>query len=111
MTAIYLIERDFGKIGTEIIGYREHTRAKIVDLVSHGEWPELVKVLEVNEAEGTARDVTEDIAHDVLAQILAEDFGRMSAPVRAFLEDQVPDDLSFCVREYQEANAQFGVGA
>ncbi len=117
MTEIYLIERDFGKLGKEITGYPEHTRRKVIDLIAKGEWPELTRVIKLGEPpmwwseSGVWQDVTEDIAHEVLTQLLDEDFGRMSAPVRAFLETHVPDDVAECVKEYREANSQFGVGA
>jgi hypothetical protein len=61
LAPVYLVERDFGKNGTEIIGYREHTLRKVADLYRAGEWDNVVKIIEINEAEGTCRDVLEDI--------------------------------------------------
>lgn len=102
----YLIERDFGKLGTEIIGYPEYTKRKVIDLIAKGEWPELVKVLEINEADGTCRNVTEDMARDVLAQTIEEDFGRMSDDVRGFIENQIGcAEFAEATREYAGAQA------
>ena len=60
MDALYLIERDFGKLGLEAHAYREHTRSKVVDLLAF-EYRNAVKVLEIREDEGSCEDITEEI--------------------------------------------------
>lgn len=57
---LYLVERDFGKLGLEAHAYREHTRAKIVDLLAF-EYLNAVKVLEIREDEHSVSDITEEI--------------------------------------------------
>ena len=92
--SLYLIEQDFGKSGREITGDPEYTRSKIVDCICKGEWlPHLVRVIEIKPSDdhwntwsGRWIDVTEDIAQEVYELALEEDFGRMSRPVRDFVE-------------------------
>lgn len=60
LAPLYLVERDFGKLGLEAHAYREHTRAKIVDLLAF-EYLNAVKVLEIREDEGSCSDITEEI--------------------------------------------------
>ncbi len=61
MDALYLIERYYGpKIGKEIIGYREHTRAKVIDLLAF-EYTNTVKVLCIREDEHSVEDITDEI--------------------------------------------------
>ena len=67
---LYLVERDFGKNGTEVIGYREYTRSKVIDLIAKGEWPNLIRVLEVIEDEGSVRDVTEDMQMEAAHELV-----------------------------------------
>lgn len=71
LAPVYLVERDFGKNGTEIIGYREHTRSKVVELYKHGEWDNVVRIIEINESEGTCRNVLEDIQREAGAMLEA----------------------------------------
>lgn len=67
MDALYLIERDFGKpLGLEAMAYREHTRAKIVDLLAF-EYRNAVKVLEIREDEHSVSDITEEIMREAEA--------------------------------------------
>ena len=61
--ALYIVERDFGLIGTECMGYREYTRAKVVDLLAF-EWTNAVKVLEIREDEHSCHDITEEILQE-----------------------------------------------
>ena len=68
---IYMVERDFGpRLGTEFMGYREHTRAKIVDLLAF-EYLNAVKILEIREDENRCEDITDDILTEA-AQMRAE---------------------------------------
>lgn len=61
---VYMVERDYGKdIGTEFMGYREHTRAKLVDLLAF-EYRNAVKVLEIREDENSVSDITEEILRE-----------------------------------------------
>lgn len=57
---LFMVERDFGKIGTEIIGYREYSRSKIVDMLAF-EWTNAIRVLELREDECRCEDITEEI--------------------------------------------------
>ncbi len=63
MDALYLIERDFGKLGLEAHAYREHTREKIVDLLAF-EYRNAVKVLEIREDECSVSDITDEILQE-----------------------------------------------
>jgi hypothetical protein len=66
---VFVVFRDFGKNGLEGLCYPEHTRRKVVDLYRSGEWENVVKILEVNEAEGTSRNILEDV-HNEAAMML-----------------------------------------
>lgn len=61
LAPVYMVMRDFGKNGLEGLCYPEHTLRKVADLYRAGEWDNVVKIIEINEAEGTCRDVLEDI--------------------------------------------------
>jgi len=61
---VFIVERDYGpKLGTELMGLREHTRSKVVDLLAF-EYRNAVKVLEIREDEHSVSDVTEEILAD-----------------------------------------------
>lgn len=67
MSALFFVERDFGKLGTAFLETDRFTNSRsqvIADIIS-GEIMDVLCVLEVNEDEGTCRDVTEDIARAV----------------------------------------------
>ena len=102
---LYLIESDYGTIGKECLGYRDHTRRNIVELIASGEWPDMVAVFEAREDERTFLNITEDIAREVLAFKLEDDFGRMAPCVRDFIEGQIG-----CA-EFAEATAPYQVAA
>lgn len=64
---LYFVEASFGKLGTAFVETDRLTnsRANIINSIVSGEWDGVVRVLEVNEDEGTCRDVSEDIAREV----------------------------------------------
>jgi hypothetical protein len=92
MDALYLIERDFGKLGLEGHAYREHTRAKIVDLLAF-EYLNAVKILEIREDEHSVSDITEEIMRE--AELMRADYHREPALSRAEIEENTRRKLTF----------------
>jgi hypothetical protein len=71
MNTIYLIEANFGRHGRAFIetDRDQNSRASVIELIRSGE-VDPVKVLEVNEDEGTCRDVTADILNEVAVSLV-----------------------------------------
>ncbi len=63
MDALYLIERDFGKLGLEGSFYREWTRDKIIDLCAF-EFRNVRKVFAIREDENSCEDITDEILQE-----------------------------------------------
>ncbi len=61
MDALYLIERDFGKLGLEAHAYRERTRADVIGLCALEYFGTVKTVLEIREDEHSVSDITEEI--------------------------------------------------
>ena len=63
---LYFVEANFGKLGTAFVETDRLTnsRANVINNIMSGEW-NVVRVLEVNEDEGTCRDVSEDLAREI----------------------------------------------
>jgi hypothetical protein len=84
---VYLVLDDFGELGR---AYRETDAAQadlktvIADLLS-GQCRHPVRVVAFNTAEGWARDVSADIAHQVVTRALELD-DKLPAAVRDFVE-------------------------
>jgi len=72
MTALYIIERDFGKLGTEFSGDREHTLRGVIDDIVTGQTDNVIRVLEIHIDENRCQDVTEDVARAVRDRIVNE---------------------------------------
>lgn len=108
----YLIEQDFGRNGRQLLGYPEMTRRNVVECIFSGEWDKLSQVLELGEPDGIAgtsgrwRDISEDIARDVLDLAIADDFGRMCEPARTFVERHLGlQEFANAVREWPAMQA------
>jgi hypothetical protein len=69
---LYLAEVNLGRLGKVFIetDRDENSRDFILGLIRSGE-REVVKVIEVDEVEGTCRDVTEEILSDALSMMEA----------------------------------------
>lgn len=65
---LYIILRDFGKLGFESVSDPEATRASIIDDIASGQIDRVVSVIEVFADEGHSRDVTDDIREAVEAR-------------------------------------------
>jgi hypothetical protein len=85
--AVHVVLDDFGRLGR---AYREIDEAKadaatIVDDLLTGQFNDPVRIVAFNTSEGWARDVSEDLAWEVLARARKE--GReLSRATRAFVE-------------------------
>lgn len=79
LRALYFVEIDFGKIGRAFveIDRDKSSREQVIANILSGEWENVLTVLEVFEDEGTARNITSDIAEEVFrrAEIEADDDG------------------------------------
>lgn len=78
---VYLIEVDFGSLGTELVGDREKTKNSVIADIISGEFPKVLKVLEIFEDERTVNDVTADIAVEI---------------ANKFSEDREPVNYELC---------------
>jgi hypothetical protein len=89
---LYFIELDFGKAGAAFAETDRLTNSRkwAIDAIRSGEWPncEVLRVLEVNEDEGTCRDVTEDMAREVL-NALDADYEHVPSFLRDFIDSQL----------------------
>ena len=85
----YLVTADFGRLGLGYVSEPETTRRDVIVNIACGEWPKVVSVLEIFEDEGTARNVTEDIASEV-AEYLAAEQERVTWPVADWLHKNHP---------------------
>lgn len=89
---LYFVEVDFGQVGSAFVETSRLTnsRQRVLENIRHGEWPdcEVLRVLEVNEDEGTCRDVTEDMARDVL-EALDKDYEHVPSFLRNFIDWQI----------------------
>lgn len=70
-TPLYLVEINLGKLGNVFpeIDRLTNSRANIIDSILAGEW-NVIRILEVNEDEGTCRDVSEDIAREICDAVM-----------------------------------------
>ena len=91
---VHIVLDGFGKDGC---AYRETDEAQadfktvVTDILS-GQYNDPKRVVAFNTAEGWARDVTEDIAREVLARAYRDDLP-LRGTVRAFIERQT--DVTF----------------
>lgn len=84
---VYLVETDHGKLGTEISGDRMDSRESVVERIAGGNH-KIIKVLEIVEAEGTCRDVTEDFAR-AAADLLHANREPVSYELGTWLQQQI----------------------
>ena len=92
---IHIVLDDFGKLGRayrETDGARADLRSVIEDML-RGEFERPLRVVAFNTDEGWARDVSEDVARDVVEQARAQ--GRsLPEGVRDFLGRLLGEDVS-----------------
>jgi hypothetical protein len=83
---IHIVLNDFGELGRAFVETDESEADEwtIVSKIISGEYSNPVRVVAFNLAEGWSRDVTEDIAGDLLDQEARE--GDLSEPAKKFVE-------------------------
>jgi hypothetical protein len=90
---VHIVLDDFGNVGR---AYRETdeedtTIASVIDDLLTGQFNNPVRVIAFNTAEGWSRDVSEDIAWELLSRVQRE--GKpLSASTRGFVEFHVGED-------------------
>ncbi len=90
---VHIVLDDFGKAGR---AYRETdeedtTLGSVVDDLLTGQFNNPVRIVAFNTSEGWSRDVSEDVAHEVLRRVAAG--GRpLAASSRQFVEAYVDED-------------------
>jgi hypothetical protein len=90
---VHIVLDDFGRVGR---AYRETdeedtTIGSVVDDLLTGQYNNPVRIVAFNTAEGWSRDVSEDIAREVLRRV-AEQGRRLAASSRKFVEIYVDED-------------------
>jgi hypothetical protein len=90
---VHIVLDDFGKIGR---AYRETdeedtTIGSVVDDLLTGQFNNPVRVVAFNTAEGWSRDVSEDVAREVVLRV-AERGRPLAVASRAFVERYVDED-------------------
>lgn len=98
---IYAVERDYGKSGTEGSFYREHSAADIARLIFTGEYENVLTVLEIFEDEHSVRNVTEDIARDVLKLVIDEN-EEIRSELRNWLERIIGQEAADAIEEAEQ---------
>jgi hypothetical protein len=91
---VYLVLDDFGKIGR---AYREADeercdRDTVIEFMLSGEYTRPVRVVAFNTAEGWARDVSEDIAWEVVRRSQAGDV--LPPQTHQFIADQLGENTA-----------------
>jgi hypothetical protein len=91
--AVHMVLDDFGKPGR---AYLEQDEAQasfgtIVDDLLTGQYSNPVRVVSFNTAEGWSRDVSEDVAREVVRRVV-EDGRTLAASSRQFIEAHVDAD-------------------
>jgi hypothetical protein len=91
--AICIVLDDFGKLGRAYreTDEREASFGAIVDDLLTGQYGNPVRVVSFNTAEGWSRDVSEDVAREVVRRV-AEDGRALAASSRQFIEAHVDAD-------------------
>ncbi len=91
--AVHVVLDDFGKAGR---AYRECDEAQasfgtVVDDLLTGQYSNPVRVVAFNTSEGWSRDISEDIAREVVRRV-TEDGRALAASSRQFVETHVDAD-------------------
>jgi hypothetical protein len=91
--AVHLVLCDFGKQGLAYVETEPlTTEQNVVSNMLAGQYTHPVQVLAFNVAEGWSRDVSEDIAHEVLERARQEN-RIIPAGTQEFLEDLLDEEL------------------
>jgi hypothetical protein len=90
---VHIVLDDFGRAGR---AYRETDEAQaglenVIDDLVTGQFNKPVRVIAFNTAEGWARDVSEDVAREVMKRV-AERGRPLAASTRQFVETYVDED-------------------
>jgi hypothetical protein len=90
---VHIVLDDFGKAGRVYreIDEEETRLAAVIDSLFTGQFNNPVRVIAFNTAEGWSRDVSEDIAWELLSRVQREG-KRLSASTRGFVEFHVGED-------------------
>lgn len=88
MDPFYLIESDFGRLGTGFDGDRQYTKSNVIDGIVAGEFGKVVKVFECWEDEKRLSDITEECAK-AIADRFYEDREPVPYRVQNFLHDKL----------------------
>lgn len=90
---VHLVLCDFGRQGLAFIETEPHTTERnVVENMLHGEYEKPVQVVAVNVSEGWSRDVSEDIAHEVLERARAEERS-LPKGTQDFIENVTDEEL------------------
>ncbi|KQZ00785.1 hypothetical protein ASD45_07895 [Pseudolabrys sp. Root1462] len=65
---VYIVLQDFGRVGRAYRETDEETADKdtLIEDILNGQFQQIVRIVAFNTAEGWSRDVTEDVARDVV---------------------------------------------
>jgi hypothetical protein len=90
---VHIVLDDFGAAGQ---AYRETdeastSRGDVIDDLLTGQFNNPLRGIAFNRAEGWARDVSEDIAWELMRRVIA-DQKPLTAPTRAFVEFHIGED-------------------
>jgi hypothetical protein len=90
---VHIVLDDFGRLGH---AYRETdetmaSREDVIDDLLSGQFNNPLRVIAFNTAEGWSRDVSEDIAWELMRRVTA-DQKPLTAPTRAFVEFHIGED-------------------
>jgi hypothetical protein len=90
---VHIVLDDFGKAGRAYreTDEREASFGTIVDDLLTGQYSAPVRVVAFNTAEGWSRDLSEDVAREVMRRVL-EDGRALAASSRQFIEAHVDAD-------------------
>jgi hypothetical protein len=82
---VYLVLNDFGPLGRAFVETDEAnaTERDVVTNISRGDYSKPIRVVAFNTAEGWSRDVTEDIAEELLERDASE--GDLSDSAKTFV--------------------------
>lgn len=91
--AVHLVLCDFGKQGLAYVETEPlTTEQNVINNLLAGQYTHPVQVMAFNIAEGWSRDVSEDVAHEVLERARAEQ-KKIPEETRGFLEDLLDEEL------------------
>lgn len=95
--SFFCVLQDFGQFGLEGIVNSDDRRETIIENIVTGQYDKIDHVVEYNPAEGWVRDVTDDLASEILDR-----FERAAEPLSdqlaTFIEKHVSDTRALSIR-------------